>query len=114
MGCEKPQITPGNFCVKLKVHGRDQVVLVLVKDRTPFFFRFQTHEVFGVEEARMVGPVVGTARLAGAVGGFRKRAKDKPCLIGNPDAFVGPDALVRVCRAPRASLHPNAAETQSR
>ena len=104
IGCEKPQITPGNFLLKLAVHGGDQVVLILMKHGAPLFFWLQPHEVFGIEEAGMVGAVIGTARLAGAVGRFRKGAKQDPCLIGDRDAFGGSGALIERAAHPQRAL----------
>ena len=76
MGWEKPQITPGNFFVELIVHGGDEVVLVLMEDGTPLLFGLEADEVFGVEEAGVVGAVVGASRLAGAFGGFGEGAQN--------------------------------------
>ena len=91
-----------------KVHGRDQVVLVLVEDGPPFFFWLQADEVFGVEESGVVGAVIGTAGLAGALGRFGKGAKDEAGLVGDADAFIGADALIQ------RAAHPERAFIQMR
>ena len=90
------------------VHGGDQVVLVLVKDRPPLFLRLQTHEVFGVEKSRMVGAVIRTAGLAGAVGRFGKRAKQDSGLIGDARCFHWAGALLK------RAAHPERAFIQMR
>ena len=54
------------------IHGRDQVVFILVEHGTPLFFRFQPHKIFRIEKSRVIGPVIGTARLTGALGDFWK------------------------------------------
>ena len=67
MGCEKFQTTPGIFSSS-RIHGGDEVVLVLMEDGAPLFFRLEVNEVFGVEEAGGVGAVVGAAGLADNLG----------------------------------------------
>ena len=80
IGWEKPQITPGNL-LELAVHGRDELFFVLMKGRPPLFLGLQVDEVFGIEEAGRVGPVIRTPRLTGALGNFGKGAKQMPGLI---------------------------------
>ena len=79
-----------------------------MKDGTPLFLRLQAHEVLDVEEASVVGAVIGTASLAGALGRFGKRAKYNPRLIGYPDAFIG------TCALSKRAAHPQRAFIQVR
>ncbi len=94
----------GKLLIERVLHGGDQVVFVLVEDWPPLFLRLQAHEVFGIEESGMVGSVVGAARLAGAFGGFRKRAQKDAGLIGDADAFVGADALLERAAHPQRTF----------
>ena len=65
-GLRKTPDDTGNF-VEFTLHGRDQFVFVLVKDRPPLLFRFQVHEVLGVKEAGVIRSVIWTPYLAGAL-----------------------------------------------
>ena len=91
MGWENPQSDARNL-VEFALHGGDQFIFVLVKDRTPFFLGFQVDKIFGIEEAGGVGAVIGTADLAGALRNFGKRAEHDARLIRDADAFVGSGA----------------------
>ena len=71
------------------VHGGDQLFLVLVKYRTPLFFRLQVHAEFGVEETGGVRPVVRASYLAGDDDSFGKRRQREPRQIGDADALSG-------------------------
>ena len=83
-------------------------VFVLVKDRAPLLLRLQTHEVFGIEKSGVVGPVIRTAGLTGALGHFGKGAKQDSGLIRDPDAFTGP------CALSKSAAHPQRAFIQVR
>ncbi len=63
IGCEKFQMTPGNFSSSL-IHGVDERFLILVEDGTPLLLGLKIDEVFGIEEARRIGAIVGAAGLA--------------------------------------------------
>jgi hypothetical protein len=78
----------GNL-LQLLVHGGDQVVLVLMEDRTPLFLGLQIDVVFGVEESGPVGAVVGTANLIDHVGDFRKAGHDQASLLEIRQALIG-------------------------
>ena len=103
----------GNL-LELAVHGRDQLFLVLVKHRPPFFLGLQIDEIFGVEEAGGIGAVVGPAHLAGALRNFGKRAQDHARLVRDARCPRSARCWAPACRAPRWRLHPDAAETPSR
>ena len=78
--------------LEFAIHGADQFLFVLVKNRTPVLLLLQMNEVFGIEKAGGVGAVVGTAHLAGGVQHFGKRCQHHARLIGQPDAFGRPGA----------------------
>ena len=63
-----------------------------MKDRPPFFFRFQIDEVFGIEKAGRIRAVIRPPRLTGALRDLGERAKNDPRLIRHPDPFVRPGA----------------------
>ncbi len=67
MGCEKFQMHAG-YLLELAIHGGDEFLFVLAEDGTPLFLGLEIDEIFGVEEARGVGAVVGPAHLAGGHG----------------------------------------------
>ena len=77
MGCEKFQTTPGIFSSS-RVHGGDQLFLVLMKCRAPLLLGLQIDEVFGIEKAGGVGPVIRPADLTGALGHFGPGAEQEP------------------------------------
>ena len=77
----------GNL-VEFALHGGDEFIFVLVEDGTPLVFGFQIDEVFGIEKAGVIGAVIGTADLAGALRNFGKRAEHDAGLVGDADAFV--------------------------
>ncbi len=78
--------------VEFALHGGDQFILVFMECRAPLLFRFQVNEVLGVEKPGVVGSIVRTPDLAGALRDFRERAKHDSRLIGDPDALVRPGA----------------------
>ncbi len=90
-GLRKAPDDAGNF-VEFAIHGGDQLVFILVKDRPPLFFGFQVDEVLGIEEAGRVRSVVRAPDLAGALRDLGKRAEHDASLVRHPNAFVGPGA----------------------
>ena len=79
-----------------------------MKDRPPFFFRLQIHEVLGVKKAGVIRSVIRTPHLAGALRYFGKRAKHDSRLIRDPDAFV------RAGAGRKRAAHPERAFIQMR
>ncbi len=65
----------------------DQLVFVLMKQRTPLVFRLQIDKIFGVEEARGIGAVVGPAHLAHHLRHFRKLGEHHPRVVHDPSPF---------------------------
>ena len=78
----------GNFLVQFPIHGGDQFIFVVVKDRPSLFFGLEIDEEFRIEEAGCVGAVVRTSHLADALRNFRERAKQYVGLVGLSYAFV--------------------------
>ncbi len=87
---ESPQYA-GNL-VEFALHGGDEFFFILVEDGTPLFSGFEIDEEFGIEKAGVIGAVIGTADLAGALRNFGKRTEDDAGLVGDADAFVGAGA----------------------
>ena len=59
-----------------------------MEDGPPLLFRFQVDEVFGVKEAGVIGSVVRTPHLAGALRHFGKGAQHDSRLVRDPDPLV--------------------------
>ena len=59
----------------LAIHGGDQFVLVLVKDRPPLRLRLEIDEVFRVPESAGVGSVIGTSDLRDDLDHFRETTR---------------------------------------
>src|SRR5580698_713294 len=75
----------GNFR-EFTVHGGGQFIFVLMEDWPPLILGLEVNEVFGVEEAGRIGPIVGTANLTGDLGDLRERSEDHTCPVHNIDA----------------------------
>src|ERR1035438_1510425 len=75
-----------------------------MKDRTPPFFGFQVDVIFGVEETRPVGAVIGTANLIHHVGNLRKTGHDKTSLVGDCQALLGSCGRSKRAAYPQRSL----------
>ncbi len=90
-GLGKSPEDAGNL-VEFALHGGDQFFFVFVENRPPLISGFQIDEEFGIEKAGVIGAVIGTAHLAGALRNFGKRAEDDAGLIRDADAFVGAGA----------------------
>ena len=72
-----------------RVHGSDQLFLVLVEDGPPLLLGLEIDEVLGVEEAGGVGAVVGAAGLADDLGDLGECVEADARLIHDTQALGG-------------------------
>ena len=73
--------------LRREVHGCDQLILVLVKDRSPLIVRFEVDKILGVAESTGVSAVIGPACLRHHRLDLRKRREDKTFFFGKSFAF---------------------------
>ena len=69
------------------VHGRDQLLFVLLEHRPPLLLGLQIDEVFGIEEAGGIGAIVGTAHLRDHLRDLRKSCQNDARLVHQTRAF---------------------------
>src|SRR5579883_675219 len=73
--------------LQLPIHGRDELLFLLMEDRTPLFFWLEGDAVFGDVEIGRVRAVVGPAHLRYDLGDFRERGEDDAGAVHVRGAF---------------------------
>jgi hypothetical protein len=77
----------GDF-LQFAVHGGNQLDFFFPEHRPPLIFGLQIDEVFGIEEARGIGAIVGTPYLGNHLGDLRKGGQNDARLRHQPVALI--------------------------
>ena len=96
------------------IHGSNQSLFVLVKDRTPLLLRQEIDEEFRIEKACGVGAIVGTPDLVDHLRNFGKRSTGFRGPGPQPARSPSARCWEPASREPRSHLHPSAAGIPTR